>query len=34
MNSVLRKECRLEDAPYEEERAVWDAFEMLFTKPI
>jgi para-nitrobenzyl esterase len=31
---ILDKECRLEDAPYEEERAVWDTFEMLFTKPI
>jgi para-nitrobenzyl esterase len=31
---ILNKECRLEDAPYEEERAVWDTFEMLFTKPI
>jgi para-nitrobenzyl esterase len=31
---ILDKECRLENAPYEEERAVWDTFEMLFTKPI
>jgi para-nitrobenzyl esterase len=31
---LLDKECRLEDAPNEEERAVWDTFEMLFTKPI
>jgi len=30
----LGKECRLENAPNEEERAVWDTFEMLFTKPI
>jgi para-nitrobenzyl esterase len=31
---ILDKQCRLEDAPYEEERGVWDTFEMLFTKPI
>jgi len=31
---LLDKECRLENAPNEEERAVWDTFEMLFTKPI
>jgi para-nitrobenzyl esterase len=31
---VLDRECRLENAPYEGERAVWDAFEMQFTKPI
>jgi para-nitrobenzyl esterase len=31
---ILDKECRLENAPYEEERAVWDTFKMLFTKPI
>lgn len=31
---LLDKECRLEDAPNEGERAVWDTFEMLFTKPI
>jgi para-nitrobenzyl esterase len=31
---ILDKECRLEDAPCEEERSIWDTFEMLFTKPI
>jgi para-nitrobenzyl esterase len=31
---ILDKICRAENAPYEEERAVWDTFEMLFTKPI
>jgi para-nitrobenzyl esterase len=31
---ILDKECRIENAPYEEERAVWDTFKMLFTKPI
>ena len=31
---ILGKQCRLEDAPYEEERSIWDTFEMLFTKPI
>jgi para-nitrobenzyl esterase len=31
---LLDRECRLENAPYEEERAIWDTFDMLFTKPI
>ncbi len=31
---ILDKVCRLENAPYEEERSIWDTFEMLFTKPI
>jgi para-nitrobenzyl esterase len=31
---MLDKVCRLEHAPYEEERRIWDSFEMLFTKPI
>lgn len=31
---MLDKECGLEDAPYEEERAVWDTFDMVFTMPI
>jgi para-nitrobenzyl esterase len=31
---ILDKECRLTNAPYEEERGIWDTFEMLFTKPI
>ena len=31
---ILDRECRLENAPYEDERSVWDTFEMLFTKPI
>ena len=31
---LLDRECGLENAPYESERAIWDTFEMLFTKPI
>ena len=31
---VLDRECRLETAPYEEERRVWDSFKMQYTKPI
>ena len=31
---LLDKECRLDNAPYEDERAVWGTFQMLFTKPI
>jgi para-nitrobenzyl esterase len=31
---ILDKECRLENAPYEEERRVWDSFEMTYTKSI
>jgi para-nitrobenzyl esterase len=31
---MLDKECRLEAAPYEEERRIWNRFEMAFTKPI
>ncbi len=31
---ILGKSCRLENAPYEEERSIWDTFEMAFTKPI
>jgi hypothetical protein len=31
---ILGKECHLENAPYEEERSIWDAIEMRFTKPI
>jgi len=31
---VLDKECGLEKAPYEEERRVWDSFEMTYTKSI
>jgi para-nitrobenzyl esterase len=31
---MLDKECRFETAPYEEERRVWDSFEMPYTKPI
>jgi para-nitrobenzyl esterase len=31
---MLDKACRLENAPYEVERRIWDTFEMLFTKPI
>jgi para-nitrobenzyl esterase len=31
---VFDRECRIEQAPYEEERAIWDTFDMLFTMPI
>ncbi len=31
---ILDETCRLVNAPYEEERGIWDTFEMLFTKPI
>ena len=31
---VLNKDCRLETAPYEEERCIWDGLEMTVTKPI
>ncbi len=31
---ILDKECRIEEAPYEEERGAWDDFGMVFTKPI
>jgi len=31
---ILDTSCRMEIAPYEAERSVWDTFEMLFTKPI
>jgi para-nitrobenzyl esterase len=31
---VLDIECRLEEAPCEEERSVWDGLDILFTKPI
>ena len=31
---ILDTSCRMEVAPYEAERSVWDTFEMLFTKPI
>jgi len=31
---VLDKECRLETAPYEEERSVWNSIDMPVTKPI
>jgi para-nitrobenzyl esterase len=31
---ILDRTCRLEYAPYEAERSIWDTFEMLFTKPI
>ena len=31
---LLGRECRVEDAPYEGERSVWDTFDMVFTKPI
>ena len=31
---IFDKECRIEQAPYEEERAIWDTFDMLFTMPI
>lgn len=31
---ILDKDCRIENAPYEEERRIWDSFEMNYTKPI
>ncbi len=31
---LLDKECRLAEAPYDEERRIWDQFEMTFTKPV
>jgi para-nitrobenzyl esterase len=31
---ILDRVCRPESAPYEEERSVWDAFRMVFTRPI
>ena len=31
---IFDKECWIEQAPYEEERAIWDTFNMLFTMPI
>jgi para-nitrobenzyl esterase len=31
---ILDKDCRIETAPYEEERRVWDSFAMNYTKPI
>lgn len=31
---IFDMECRIEQAPYEEERAIWDTFDMLFTMPI
>jgi len=31
---ILDKDCLLENAPYEEERRIWDSFEMNYTKPI
>lgn len=31
---IFDKECRVENAPYEDERAIWDTFDMLFTMPI
>jgi para-nitrobenzyl esterase len=31
---ILDKECRIEEAPYDEERGAWDDFKMAFTKPI
>lgn len=31
---ILDTVCRIEKAPLEEERAVWDGFDLLFTRPI
>jgi hypothetical protein len=31
---IFDRECRIEQAPYEEERAIWDTFDMIFTMPI
>lgn len=31
---ILDRDCKMENAPYEEERAIWDTFDMMFTMPI
>jgi para-nitrobenzyl esterase len=31
---ILDTRCRMEDAPYNEEKSVWDGLGLLFTKPI
>jgi para-nitrobenzyl esterase len=31
---ILGKECRLVDAPYDDERRIWDQMNITFTKPI
>ncbi len=31
---ILDRACRIEYAPYEEERSIWDTFDFLFTMPI
>jgi para-nitrobenzyl esterase len=34
LTMILDKDCRVEEAPYDEERRVWETFPMVFTKPI
>ncbi len=34
MTMVLDRECRVEAAPYEGERLIWDTFDITFTRPI
>ena len=34
MTMLLDRECRVEAAPYDDERRAWDAFDMRFTRPI
>jgi len=34
MTMILDRDCRVEAAPYENERAAWDKINLLFTKPI
>ena len=34
MTMILDKDCRVEVAPYDAERAAWDKVNMVFTKPI
>jgi len=34
MTMLLDKDCRVEAAPYEDERRIWDAVDITFTKPI
>ena len=34
MVMVLDRNCRVESAPYEEERQAWDKFDMLYTPPL
>jgi para-nitrobenzyl esterase len=34
LTMLLDKDCRVEAAPYEDERRIWDAVDITFTKPI